>query len=66
MFYNMTEYEGIIATELGLSHTQFWKQIGSGSGESYAYNTSVGQLFAKICSDKHVSYSVLNSFFFLN
>ena len=52
----MAEYKEILVFELKLQKIQPWKRIGGGCGsENWAYKTNIGEIFAKISQDKHVS-----------
>lgn len=54
----MTEYCEILASELQLEVVKPLKRIGGGSsGENLAFETTSGNIYAKISNDVHVSYN---------
>lgn len=53
----MADYCDILASELQLEFVKPLKRIGGGcSGENWAFKTTSGNIFAKICNEVHVSY----------
>ena len=51
----MTEYEGMIATELMLNKIEKWKRIGGCSSNNWAFKTGIGEIFTKISRDENVN-----------
>lgn len=52
----MAEVREIIAAELKLTKVEPWKRLKGGcSSNNWAFKTEIGEIFAKIDSDKHVS-----------